>query len=275
MARLLQLVSLLITLFMSSINPGVGLVSDEAMSMSIVRDEPVAEPTSTPDPPVVTNARHAVGPWPVLAAITEPIHIGYGASKTIHLGFDVEGSPVHLDRLLAVLDKHDVKTTMFVVGSWAERYPEWIQRFANDGHELANHTYSHSNLNELSAEQVLEEINQTEAIVQRLTNQSTKPWLRPPFGSRSEESIRVAYEAGWSTVIWSGSTNDWQQDSTSDDMLQTLLAGAYPGAILYSHTYRADIPYTVDRFIAEMHQQGYAFVPMSVLMSANPDAYLH
>ena len=255
---------------------------------------PTDEPSATPEPTAaieevfVDGCRsleqlEAIRPnytvpaamWPKQGAWTNEVYNGIGGDlKLIHFGFDVEGSPAYLGELLDVLDRRGVKTTMFILGSWAESYPDWIRAFNERGHEFANHTYTHGNLREMDAETIKDELERTEAVVQRLTGQTSKPWFRPPFGSRSELSIQTAYENGYTTVIWSGSSEDWRQDTTEDIMCKTLLDGAYPGGILYSHTGRVEIPAVVDRFIGEMQSQGYTFVPLSVLMSNNPAAYL-
>jgi peptidoglycan/xylan/chitin deacetylase (PgdA/CDA1 family) len=192
----------------------------------------------------------------------------------IHLGFDVEGTPDHLEELLDVLDRHGVKTSMFILGSWAEAYPEWVKEFHRRGHELVNHSYSHGNFREMDAAQVAQELQRTDQIVRNLTGENTTPWFRPPFGSRSDESIAVAAAEGWSTVVWSGSTDDWRVELTEDDMCANLMQGGWPGSILYSHTYREDIPSVVDRFLGEMQSRGYVFVPLSVLMAPDPSVYL-
>ena len=149
-----------------------------------------------------------------------------GGANLIHLGFDVEGTPAYLGELLDVLDRRGVKSTMYILGSWAENYPSWVQTFAQRGHELGNHAYSHTNMNDLTPQQIKDELNQTEQIIQNLTGQSSKPYFRPPYGSRNDASVQAAYEAGWSTIIWSGSSEDWRGDETDADLMcQTLRQG--------------------------------------------------
>lgn len=208
------------------------------------------------------------------AAWDSEVYTGNISYGMIHLGFDVEGNPSRLGDLLDVLDKHGVKTTMFVVGSWSESYPGWIREMSQRGHEFANHTWSHANMRDLSAEQVTQELNDTEQLIQQLTGRTTKPWFRPPFGSRSKESVQAAAAAGWTHVIWSGSAEDWREGTDVEQMCATLKNGAYPGSILYSHTSHPDIVEVVDRFIGEMHAAGYTFVPLSVIMSSNAGNYL-
>lgn len=212
--------------------------------------------------------------WMRPPAWQNEVYSGLGANNLIHLGFDVEGSPEPLAEILDVLDKHNVKTTMFILGSWAENNPDWVQTFAERGHEFANHTYTHGNMKEMDAATVQDELNRVEAIVQRLTGETTKPWLRPPFGSRSDVSLAAAYEAGWTTVIWSGSPEDWRPEFDEDAMCRTLIASSHAGGILYAHTGRPEMPAVIDRYIGTMQQRGFTFVPLTVLLSDNPMQYL-
>lgn len=248
---------------------------------------PTAIPTATlrNDLSIVCPSKETIGfvpspftvssmQWPRPSASPYELHIGYTESKIIHLGFDVEGDPNSVIDILDVLDKHQVKTTMFVLGSWAEVYPDLVREIANRGHEFANHTFSHANVKNLSSEQLLRELNSSEALISELTGKSTKPWFRPPYGARSAETIQTAYDAGWTTVIWTGSTDDWRPEFGVEEMCGTLLSGSRPGSILYTHTARPEIPIVLDRYLSTMQAQGYTIVPLSVLMSGNPDAYL-
>ena len=47
------------------------------------------------------------------------------------------------DRLLALFDEFSVRSTFFVLGWVAERYPALIRRIAAGGHEIASHGYAH------------------------------------------------------------------------------------------------------------------------------------
>lgn len=213
-------------------------------------------------------------PWPRPNPVGFEIYTGNPANKIIHLGFDVEGSPERLNEILDVLDRRNVKTTMFILGSWAELYPDSVKQFVDRGHELANHTYSHSDMGKMSAEEVIGELEKTEQIVQSLTGQTTKPLMRPPFGSRSSVSLEAARSVGWTTFIWSGSTEDWKRDFSADDMCDSMMLGAFAGSILYTHTWREEMPEVVDRFIGELQAQGYTFVPLSVIIMDDPASQL-
>ncbi len=158
---------------------------------------------------------------------------------------------------------------MFIVGSWAEANPSWVSEIARRGHEFGNHTYSHTHLRQLTTEQIQMELQQTETIMMNLSGQSTKPWLRPPYGGYSEDTVQAVHAVGWTTVIWSGHGLDTSADADERIICNTLVQYAEPGAILLLHTSNPAVVTAVDRFITEMHNQGYTFVPLSLLLAGN------
>src|SRR4051812_11466995 len=112
------------------------------------------------------------------------------ARPWIALTFDDGPHQGKTESLLAVLHEAHVPATFFVVGKMADRYPQLIRDIARDGHELANHTYSHPNLSRLSDEAVLAELDRTREVVQRLSGQDTY-LFRPPGGDFSRRMLRL------------------------------------------------------------------------------------
>jgi peptidoglycan-N-acetylglucosamine deacetylase len=226
---------------------------------------PPVTQTTTACRPASDSLNPFVDSWVRLPAVSQPLFRGNTNRPLIALTFDVEGTPSILNQLLNVLDRHGVKTTIFVLGSWAEQYPDSVAAIARRGHEFGNHTYSHSNIRELSAAQLQAELERTEEIILNLTGQTTKPWMRPPYGLYSQENVQAAYEAGWTSVIWTATAEDTLPVVTEESICNALVRYAVPGAILLAHPSRPVVPAAVDRFITEMHARGYAFVPLSAI----------
>ena len=59
--------------------------------------------------------------------------------KEIAFTFDAGSDAVGI-RTLDVLKNHNVKATFFLTGKWAEKFPSYARRIANEGHEIGNHT---------------------------------------------------------------------------------------------------------------------------------------
>jgi peptidoglycan-N-acetylglucosamine deacetylase len=68
------------------------------------------------------------------------------AADCVALTFDDGPDPIDTPRLLDILREKNVKATFFVVGKRADRYPEIVRRAWDEGHLIANHTWSHPNL---------------------------------------------------------------------------------------------------------------------------------
>lgn len=132
--------------------------------------------------------------------------------RRIHLTFDDGPHLVNTPKLLDELKQAGILATFFVVGRNLEtpHGKELIQRAADEGHQIGNHTYSHPHLTELSKDQIREEIIKTEKLIGD-TNKGIKIF-RPPYGEHNSLVDRVARELGYSLVFWTVDPLDWHPE---------------------------------------------------------------
>jgi peptidoglycan-N-acetylglucosamine deacetylase len=81
--------------------------------------------------------------------------------------------PNYTDEILDVLKRESVKATFFVTGAQSSKYPSIVQRIANEGHEIGNHTFSHPDLTKLSDSLIRLEITATQRLIQVLTGKTS------------------------------------------------------------------------------------------------------
>ncbi len=74
----------------------------------------------------------------------------------------------NLDRILDLYDRYDTKATFFVLGWIAERYPQWVRRVVDEGHELASHGYSHVRVTQQNPQQFREDITRTKGLLEAI-----------------------------------------------------------------------------------------------------------
>jgi polysaccharide deacetylase family protein (PEP-CTERM system associated) len=98
--------------------------------------------------------------------------------------------------LLDTLAETGAKSTLFVLGWVAERYPAIVRRIVDEGHELASHTHLHRNLNQLSREEVARELVQAKDALEQVGGQAVRG-LRAPNFSVSDDVLDVLAEAGY------------------------------------------------------------------------------
>jgi len=70
-------------------------------------------------------------------------------NKPVKLSKGQFGPRVGLPRVLNLLERYAIKSTFFVPGWTAEKYPECVKEIVRRGHEVAAHGYMHENLSEL------------------------------------------------------------------------------------------------------------------------------
>lgn len=185
----------------------------------------------------------------------------------VNISFDVQGDPAQLYKILDILDQFGVRTTFFMQGEWVKQYPEATQEIARRGHELGNHSWTHQDFKPLTAAEVAKELEDTEALVKELTGQTTKPYFRPPYGSRSDVSIKTAYELGWTTIIWTYGADEWREGATAQTIYDNVFGNAAPGALYYTHTDRQIIIDALPRVLQAFQDAGYALVSAGEILT--------
>src|SRR5690606_36885171 len=85
--------------------------------------------------------------------------------KVIALTFDDGPTAAYTNEVLAILAQYGVKATFFVTGREVEENPESARSIVEAGHELGNHSWSHSNMSLFSLGRIPEEVERTDAAI--------------------------------------------------------------------------------------------------------------
>src|SRR6266576_4248396 len=100
----------------------------------------------------------------------------------IALTFDDGPSAKLTPKLLDLLAAHHIKATFSLIGENAAEFPDIVAREAKEGHEIANHSWSHPNFGKMSDDGIRSQIRKTDDAIK--TAIGTSPiLLRPPYGS--------------------------------------------------------------------------------------------
>lgn len=87
----------------------------------------------------------------------------------------------NVDRILAMLERQNVKATFFTLGWIAERYPQVVRRIVAGGHELASHGYGHQRASDQSPAEFLEDVRSAKALLEDLGGVAVKGYRAPSF----------------------------------------------------------------------------------------------
>ncbi|MBF0198970.1 MAG: polysaccharide deacetylase family protein, partial [Planctomycetes bacterium] len=113
-------------------------------------------------------------------------------TKLVSLTFD--DGPLHnVPQILNILKKHDAKATFFVLGKRVKTQPKVTKQIVTEGSEVANHSYTHANLAELSLKEIRSEVERTQQEVINATG-ATPTLFRAPYIKYSSEVRQVLEE---------------------------------------------------------------------------------
>lgn len=171
-----------------------------------------------------------------LAPQWQEIVRGDPATNVVALSFDAGGPVAPALRVLDTLRAHGVHATFFLSGEWIEAHPEIGQRILADGHELANHSYSHPDFTKLSNAQIAWELTHTDDLVFAATGRHTWPYVRMPYGARNARVLEVAAGLGYRSVYWTLDAVDWRPEFTPERVRSRVLRFAQPGDIVVQHS---------------------------------------
>jgi peptidoglycan/xylan/chitin deacetylase (PgdA/CDA1 family) len=139
------------------------------------------------------------------------------------------------EQLLDVLASRGVHTTFFLLGYWAEAYPDLVHRMHDEGHEIASHGHRVFDLTLVSDAEVVADLERADAVISGITGRSTRPLWSPSAGNRDARVRRIAAGLGYRPILWSADSGDWQVDATADGVRRRAIAGLEPGAIVVFH----------------------------------------
>ena len=182
--------------------------------------------------------------------------------KKIYLTFDAGYENGCTPQILDALKKHHVPAAFFVVGTYIEKEPDLIKRMYDEGHIVANHTYHHPDMSQISSvNDFLAELNQTEELYFEVTGQPMLKFYRPPQGIYNENNLIMAKDLGYHTFFWSVAYVDWMQDQqpTHQEAFNKLLKRIHPGAIVLLHTTSKTNAEILDELLTKWKEMGYTF----------------
>ena len=215
-----------------------------------------------------------LGAWMLAHSLTLPIHAQtevYRSVKTdsmkIALTFDDGPHPTLTQEILDVLDRYGVQATFFMVGVNVINYPDAARAVIRAGHEVGNHTYSHTHMKRLSRIEVEDELGRCEDALEELCEY--RPHLfRPPEGAVNAYIENCSENNDYTLVLWSLDTRDWEHKNT-EQIVDTVLSRISPGDIILMHDYigrHSKTPEALEILLPRLIEQGFEPVTVSELI---------
>jgi peptidoglycan/xylan/chitin deacetylase (PgdA/CDA1 family) len=241
---------------------GIGLVGVGTVVGSGVGA--LAEPAFASESPTARTMR----PGGKTAAFQSTVTFRTAPSdRSVALTIDDGPTSEWTPQVLAILARHGVPATFFLVGRRVAAQPGLVARAAAGGHELGNHTWAHSDLTRHDDAFVHDSLERTHALVDKVAGRP--PVLcRPPYGRIDSVGLGVCAALGYDVALWS----DHVTGSNAKGDVDVTLRQASPGSIVLAHDGgsepNATLMTQLDRLIGSMKDAGYTFATVSALLAA-------
>ena len=192
-----------------------------------------------------------------------PVYSVERADNKIAVTFDCAWNDSDIDQILDTLDKYSCKATFFVVGTWAEKYPDALRKISERGHEIGNHSYNHADYTKLSASQITADLDKCDAVIANVTGE--KPYLmRAPSGGYNDTVVTAVEKSGRMYIQWSIDSIDYG-GATEQDIYDRSVKKTSAGDILLLHNGTDNTAKVLPKILEALECQ-YEFATVSELI---------
>jgi peptidoglycan/xylan/chitin deacetylase (PgdA/CDA1 family) len=183
---------------------------------------------------------------------------GADVALTIDDGPDPEWTP----KVLALLERLDVRATFCVVGRQAAAHPGLVAAVAGAGHLVANHTHTHTFLRTATASRVRSEIGRATEAITAATGGRPPALFRAPGGEWTPAVLAECAAQGLRPLGWSVDPRDWSRPGTTS-IVRAILGSTVPGSIILEHDGGGDRSQTLQALaeaLPRLLDRGFRFV---------------
>ena len=200
------------------------------------------------------------------ASVTKklPIYSVLTDKKEVAITFDAAWTNQDTEELIKILKKHKATATFFIVGDWADKFPESVKAFYDAGHTIANHSDTHKAFSKCSREEIRKEIVNCNEKLEKIIGEKIT-LVRAPSGDYTRESLEVAESLGMQTIQWNCDSLDYTKISV-EEIVSRVVNSTQSGSIILFHNGVENIASALDKVLTELEKQGYSFVSVNDLI---------
>lgn len=192
--------------------------------------------------------------------------------KVVALTFDDWGTDYTITKLLDILARQQVKATFFVRAKGVEANPNLARAILEEGHDVANHSYSHPVVTTLNPDELQADVVKAHRVITYAIQQKPTMLFRPPTGEIDDQTARVISAIGYSNIaLYDVTSLDWDSSNSAADIVNSTMKQVKPGSVILLHM--LDDIHTIEALptvIKDLKQQGYTFVKMADMIGIEP-----
>lgn len=138
-------------------------------------------------------------------------------------------------KILDILEKYNAKASFFLIGENIEQNRDIAKKIHDKGHLITNHSYYHKNSFPYSSKKnIINEIEQTQAILKEITGKRNK-YFRPPFGVTNTNIAKAIKDVNLKVIGWNIRTFDTKRSIKKETILKKVKNKLKSGDIILLH----------------------------------------
>jgi peptidoglycan-N-acetylglucosamine deacetylase len=188
------------------------------------------------------------------------------SEPTVFLTFDDGPTTGVTEKVLDILASYQATATFFVIGESVEKDVKLVKAVAQQGHTIANHTWSHSNGWNANINSWLKEIDRCAAVIKDVTNQSSQ-FFRPPYGRLPFRFWRrkMVGSPEQRIVMWDVTSGDFIPELSWRDIVERTIDSTENGSIVLFHDSQLASPRLLKALpliLENLSSRGFQFSPL-------------
>lgn len=157
--------------------------------------------------------------------------------------------------ILQILKIHQIKATFFLVGEQISKYPEMLDIILNDGHIVANHSYSHKNGWFTNTKSYVNDVEKCQFFM------PGNKLYRPPYGKITPIQTRTLKKK-YKIVLWDVLSYDFSEKIKPKKIKENIIKNTTKGSIIVLHNNSKsynNLKLILHQTILELKQKGFNF----------------
>lgn len=182
--------------------------------------------------------------------------------NTIYLTFDDGPTPEITEKVLEILEKHNIKATFFCIGDNVRKHPEIVQKIISKNHSVCNHTYSHLKGWKTSTRNYISNTEACEIKLNSLFKIRNSKLFRPPYGKITPWQSYKLRRLGYKIIMWDVLSKDYDATISAETCYENVINNATSGSIIVFHDSvkaKNNVLNSLDKTISTLKSKGFNF----------------
>ena len=188
--------------------------------------------------------------------------------KLVALTFD-DGPNENTDEILKILEEKNIKVTFYLIGEQIEENKVGATKINNAGHQIGNHSYTHSRMVFKSPQFISSEIEQTNSLIRKIGYQG-EITFRPPYGKKLFILPIYLGQKDIKTIMWDvDPLQSLPATASSQEIANFVVENTNSGSIILVHPWYGkenSSREAISIIIDSLRNKGYEFVTVNDLL---------